>query len=82
MLGEKGSKKGEGEVARSKGVPFTFFFFYFFLMFIHFFETKRDILQAGEWQREMETQSLKQAPGSELPAQSPTWGMNPQTMRS
>ena len=29
-----------------------------------------------------ETQDLKQAPGSELSAQSPIWGSNPQTVRS
>ena len=33
-------------------------------MFI--FEKKRDRVQAGEEQREKETQNLKQAPGSEL----------------
>ena len=32
--------------------------------------------------RERETQNPKQAPGSELAAQSPTWGSNPQTARS
>ena len=31
----------------------------------------------GEGQRERETQNPKQAPGSELSAQSPTWGSNP-----
>ena len=36
----------------------------------------------GEGQRERETQNLKQAPGSELSAQSPTWGLNPQTATS
>ena len=38
----------------------------------------------GEWegQRERETQDPKQAPGSELSAQSPTRGSNSQTMRS
>ena len=35
-----------------------------------------------EGQRERETQNLKQAPGSELSAQSPTRGSNPQTARS
>ena len=29
-----------------------------------------------------ETQNLKQGPGSELSAQTPMWGSNPQTMRS
>uniref|UniRef100_A0ABI7X9C8 NADH dehydrogenase [ubiquinone] 1 beta subcomplex subunit 6 n=1 Tax=Felis catus TaxID=9685 RepID=A0ABI7X9C8_FELCA len=32
--------------------------------------------------RERETQNLKQAPGSELSAQSPTWGSNSRTARS
>ena len=31
----------------------------------------------GEGQRERETQNLKQAPGSELSAQSPTLGLEP-----
>ena len=35
----------------------------------------------GGAEREKETQNLKQAPGSELLAQSPTWGSNPQTGR-
>ena len=47
-------------------------------MFI--FETERE----KEWGRgrERETQNLKQAPGSELSAQSPTWGSKPRSMRS
>ena len=32
-----------------------------------------------EGQRERETQNLKQAPGSELSAKSPTRGLNPRT---
>ena len=36
----------------------------------------------GEEQRERETQNLKQAPGSELKAQSPTRGSNSQTVRA
>ena len=35
----------------------------------------------GEGQRERETQNLKEDPGSELSAQSPTWGSNPPTVR-
>ena len=53
---------------------------FFFLMFI--FETERNRAWVGEGQRERETQNLKQAPGSELSAQSPTRGSNPLTMRS
>ena len=44
----------------------------------------RDIerAQVGEGQREKETQNLKQAPGSELSAQSLMWGSNSQTVTS
>ena len=47
------------------------FFFFFQLLFI--FEIEKE----HEWGRvrERETQILKQAPGSELSAQSPTWGL-------
>ena len=51
----------------------------YFLMFI--FERKT-WHEWGEGQRERETQNLKQAPGSELSAQSPMWGSNPPTVRS
>ena len=53
-----------------------------FLMFLFIFETQRDRVLAGEGQRERETQNPKQAPGSELSAQSPMWGSNSWTMRS
>ena len=43
---------------------------------------ERDRVQVGEGQREWETQNPKQAPGSELSAQSPKRGLNPQTMTS
>ena len=56
------------------------FFFFFFLTFI--FETERDRALTGEGQRERETQNLKQTPGSELSAQSPTRGLNSRTARS
>ena len=39
-------------------------------------------MQAGEGQREREMQNPKQAPGSELSAQSPMRGSNSQTARS
>ena len=39
-------------------------------------------MQAGEGQRERETQNLKQASGSELSAQNPNWVSNPQAVRS
>ena len=40
-------------------------------MFI--FERERERALVGEGQRERETQNPKQAPGSELSAQSPIW---------
>ena len=36
----------------------------------------------AERERDKETQNLKQAPGSELPAQRPTQSSNSQTVRS
>ena len=51
-------------------------------MFLFIFENERDRMQAEEGQRERETQNPKQAPGSELLAQSPTWGLNLWTVRS
>ena len=50
-------------------------------MFI--FERERETeCEWGEGQRERETQNPKQAPGSELSAQSLMWGSNSRTMRS
>ena len=54
----------------------------FFFKHLFVFETERDRARAGEGQRERKTQNPKQAPGSELSAQSPTWGSNSQTARS
>ena len=45
-------------------------------------ERERREKQAREGQREREVQNPKQAPGSELSAQIPTWGSNPPTVRS
>ena len=45
-------------------------------------ERERVRAWAGEGQRQMETQNLKQAPGSELSTQSLTWGLNSLTVRS
>ena len=45
-------------------------------------EMERDRMQAGEGQRERETQNPKQAPGSKLSAWSPMWGSNSRTVRS
>ena len=39
-------------------------------------------MSRGGAERERETQNLTQAPGSELSAQSPTWGLNSRTVRS
>ena len=46
---------------------------------VYFWERKRDRGWAGEGQRERESQNPKQAPGSELSAQSLTRGSNSQT---
>ena len=45
-------------------------------------QIQRDRVQAGEAQRERETQNPEQAPGSELSAQSLMQGLNLQIMRS
>ena len=58
------------------------FSFSLFLFYIYLFLRDRDRAQVGEGQGENETQNLKQAPGSELSAQSPMWGSNSQTVRS
>ena len=52
------------------------------LQYLFIFERETDRPQAGEGERERETQNLKQAPGSELSAQSPTQGLTPGTVRS
>ena len=52
---------------------------YFLKKFIYF---EREFVQTGEGQRERKTQNRKQAPGSELSAQSPTRGSNSRTERS
>ena len=39
-------------------------------------ERERDRARAGEGQRDREAQNPKQAPGSELSAKSPMWGLN------
>ena len=55
---------------------------------VPFFLTFYSFLRQGETEheqgrvRDRETQNLKQAPGSELPAQSLTQGSNSQTVRS
>ena len=52
-----------------------FFFFKCFYLFLRQRETEHEQGRG----RERETQNLKQAPGSELSAQSPTRGSNSQT---
>ena len=59
-----------------KHTALLFFIFIFFNAFILEREREGDRVQVGEGQRERETQNLKQAPGSELLAQSLTWGSN------
>ena len=52
----------------------------FFFKIVFIFE--RDRQRSGKGQSlERETQNRKQALGSELSAQSPTWGWNPRTVR-
>ena len=53
----------------------------FLNVFIYFWERERQH-EWGERQRERDTQNPKQAPGSELSAQSLMWASNSQTMRS
>ena len=59
-----------------------FLFFFFFIIIFYMYLFLRDRAQVGEGQKENETKNLKQAQGSELSAQSPTWGSNPLTVRS
>ena len=50
--------------------------------YIYLFLRDRERVWVGEGQREKETQNLKQDPGSEVSAQSPTRGSNSQAVRS
>ena len=52
----------------------TIVFLFFKSLFI--FERERQSITRGGAERERETQNVKQAPDSELSAQSPTWGWN------
>ena len=54
--------------------------FFFFNLFI--FERQRETEHEGGRVREGETQNLKQAPGPERSAQSPTRGSNSRSVRS
>ena len=62
--------------------PWLFIFLLKKIFFIVYSFFNRNRAWVGEGQRERETQNLKQAPGSGLTAQSPTWGSNPRTVRS
>ena len=69
-----------GSQGRSRMPPV--FLFLFFLLFFLMFIFERDTHSVGrEGQREGETQNPKQAPGSELSAQSPMLGSNSRTVR-
>ena len=54
----------------------------FFFKRIHFLERETEHEQGKDRERERETQAPKQAPVSELSAQSLMEGSNPQTVRS
>ena len=53
-----------------------------FSMFVFERERERHTQSASRGGAERETQNLKQAPGSDLSAQSPMQGLSPQTARS
>ena len=63
-------------VGTESGALFIFFNVYLFLR-----QTERERERHTERGRERETQNLKQAPGSELSAQSRTQGSNSRTVR-
>ena len=64
------------------GWMMCFFFFFLFKCLFIFKRVKERQSISGRGQREREPQNQKQAPGSELSAQSPTRDSNPQTARS
>ena len=68
----------------SKPLPLILNAIYLFMyVFMYLFiERGRERVQAGEGQRKKETQNSKQAPGSEVSAQSLMWGSNSWTMRA
>ena len=55
---------------------YKFNFNFFKCLFLRERTRERKRAQAGEGQKKRETQNLKQVPGSEPSAQSPTWGSN------
>ena len=56
--------------------------FWLFIFLFYIYLSLRDTEHEQGRGRERETQNPKQALGSEPSAQSPTWGLNPQTGRS
>ena len=52
---------------------------FFVCLFVFMFIFERQSASGGGAERERETQNLKQAPGSELAAQSPMRGLNSRT---
>ena len=66
-----------------KSLLIIYFIFKNFYLFLRERETDRQSTRRrGKRERERETQNSKQAPGFELSAQSPTWGLNSRTARS
>ena len=57
-------------------------FFNFCNVYLLLRDRERQSVSGGGAERERKTQNLKEAPGSELSAQSPTQGSNPQAVRS
>ena len=69
----------------AQGIPFFFPLSYFnvYLFFREIvYECGRGRNRGGRAETERETRNLKQAPGSELSAQSRTWGLNSGAVRS
>ena len=64
------------------GCCILFFIIMIFNVYLCLRETERQSMRGGGAERERETQNPKQAPGSELSAQSRMRGSNSQTVRS
>ena len=77
IFGRTERKDGAGKKAERESETFLFLFFNVYPSL-----RGRGRAQVAEGQREREAQNTKQAPGSELSAQSPTWALNPRTVRS
>ena len=63
-------------------IPRALCLFYFFFKRLLIFERQEETEHEQGRSRERETQNPQRAPGSEPSAQSPTRGLNPQTVRS